>query len=241
MGLFTRNAGSSSFDWLLWYAERAKKAKDTDLRAFYAAGVVAPDTPIAEVPLIAMDMETTGLDHHKHAIISIGLVPFTLRRIHFGQRLYRVVHPPRPLVPKSVTFHRITHDEIARAPDLDAVLGELLTALAGRVPVVHYRGIERPFLDAGVMARRGEDLLFPVIDTMELEARRHRQSLSARLLRGLGRQPLSIRLDDSRDRYGLPSYQAHHALTDALATAELLQAQIATHYHPDTPLEELWV
>lgn len=229
------------FDWVTWFAERLEAGRDQAVRDFYAAGVASPDTPIASVPLVAMDMETTGLDHRKHAIVSIGLVPFTLRRIYFRDRRYHVVKPPRPLVEKSITFHRITHDEIAGAPDLDEVLEPILALMAGRIPVVHYRGIERPFLNAAVHARRGEELLFPVIDTMELEARMHRESLSARLLRGLGRAPLSIRLQDSRERYGLPVYQAHHALVDALATAELLQAQIVTHYSPDTPVSELWV
>jgi DNA polymerase III epsilon subunit-like protein len=32
----------------------------------------------------------------------------------------------------------------------------------------------------------------------------------------------------------LPRYQAHHALSDALATAELLQAQVAPHYSAAT-------
>jgi DNA polymerase-3 subunit epsilon len=36
-----------------------------------------------------------------------------------------------------------------------------------------------------------------------------------------------FRLDACRERYGLPDYQGHDALTDALATAELLLAQIA--------------
>ena len=31
------------------------------LRAFYAAGAVAGDTPLAEVPMVAIDVETTGL------------------------------------------------------------------------------------------------------------------------------------------------------------------------------------
>lgn len=87
----------------------------------------------------------------------------------------------------------------------------------------------------------GEQLHFPVIDTMELEARLHRgvnQPGWFARLRGV--KPTSIRLADSRLRYGLPHYQAHHALVDALATAELLQAQVATHYHPDIAIRELW-
>ncbi|QIK74585.1 hypothetical protein [Nocardioides piscis] len=37
----------------------------------------------------------------------------------------------------------------------------------------------------------------------------------------------SLRLDAARKRFGLPRYSAHHALTDAIAAAELLLAQVA--------------
>jgi len=50
----------------------------------------------------------------------------------------------------------------------------------------------------------------------------------------------SIRLADSRRRYGLPRYRPHHAMTDALSSAELLQAQVAHHFAPDTPIRDLW-
>jgi DNA polymerase-3 subunit epsilon len=80
-----------------------------------------------------------------------------------------------------------------------------------------------------------------VIDTMQLEARLHRgKKRPGWLARVLGKQAESIRLADSRLRYGLPLYQAHHALTDALATAELLQAQVTTHYSADVTVGELW-
>ncbi len=120
------------------------------------------------------------------------------------------------------------------------MLPELLEALAGRLVVVHFRHIERPFLDSAVQARLGEGILFPVIDTMSLEARLHRQSLWTRFRHRMRRPPVSIRLHNSRERYGLPAYQGHHALIDALATAELLQAQIAARYTLDTPMGELW-
>lgn len=190
--------------------------------------------------MVAMDMETTGMDSSLHAIVSIGLVPFDMARIRLAERRYWVVHPPRPLVRESVAFHHITHSEVEYAPDLKAVLPDLLEALAGRLVVVHFRHIERPFLDSAVLARLGEGILFPVIDTMSLEARLHRQSLWARFRRWMGRPPVSIRLHNSRERYGLPAYQGHHALIDALATAELLQAQVASRYRLDTPVGELW-
>ncbi|PMR77752.1 3'-5' exonuclease [Billgrantia endophytica] len=231
---------SSAADWPTYLEHRAAEARQPELARFFTAGCPEPDTPIAEAPLVALDLETTGLDVRRHAIVSIGLVPFTLRRIRLAERRYWVVRPSRPLSTQSITMHRITHSEIAEAPDLAEVLPELLDALAGRLVVVHFRHIERPFLNEAIKARLGEGLRFPVIDTMSLEARRHRLSTWARFRRWMRRPPVSIRLNDSRGRYGLPAYQGHHALLDALATAELLQAQIATHYLPQTPVGELW-
>ncbi|MCK2184884.1 3'-5' exonuclease [Halomonas getboli] len=227
-------------DWTSYLASRAELARDARLARFFAAGAPAPETPIGEAPLVALDMETTGLDARRNSIVSIGLVPFTLGRVLPGRSRYWIVRPRRTLSAESVTFHHITHADIAEAPELDDILGELLEALAGRLAVVHYRHIERPFLDVAVKARLGEGVVYPMIDTMSLEARIHRQSMVARFKRWIGHPPASIRLFDSRARYGLPPYQGHHALTDALATAELLQAQIAHHYSPETPVGTLW-
>ncbi|RRQ23574.1 3'-5' exonuclease [Guyparkeria sp. SCN-R1] len=226
--------------WPAFFADQSKRCQDPALRMFYAAGVPAPQSPIRDVPLVALDFETTGMDVHRHAIVSIGLVPFDLTRIRPSAGRYWVVRPQRPLDEASIRFHRITHAEVAHAPDLDEILDELLAELAGCLVVVHFRGIERPFLDAAVQARRGERCLFPLIDTMSIEAREVRQGGWNRLKGMLLGARTSIRLSDTRTRYGLPTYSAHHAKIDALATAELLQAQIARHYSPDTPVSELW-
>lgn len=229
---------AAPLDWAARFAELATSAKDPRLQAFYQAGCVAADTPLEQVPLLALDVETTGLDANQHAIVSLGLLPFNLQRIRCGEARYWVVKPASELSSESVTFHHITHSDIRHAPRLGQILDELLTVMAGKVMVVHYRSIERSFLDQAVREHLGEGLQFPVIDTMQLEARLHRQpNWWERLLR---RQPVSIRLADSRLRYNLPLYQAHHALTDALATAELLQAQVATRYAVDTPVGQLW-
>ena len=153
-----------------------------------------------------------------------------------------MVRPRIELNPESVVIHAITHARIASAPDLGDILDELLPALAGQVIVVHCREIERTFIDLALKARIGEGIEFPVIDTMELEARLHRRPPPGLLARLFRRRPapVSIRLADSRERYRLPRYRAHHALTDALATAELLQAQLSHRFTPDTPLRELW-
>ncbi|WP_322980097.1 3'-5' exonuclease [Pseudomonas sp. C11] len=227
-------------DWSQRFAELAASSQDERLRAYYAAGCIAADTPLADVPLVALDVETTGLDPHQHAIVSLGLVPMDLQRIRCAEARYWVVKPTRELSAESVTFHHITHSDVRHAPRLAHVLDELLEALAGKVVVAHYRNIERNFLDQALRQHLGEGLLFPIIDTMELEARVHPKRSISWWDRLRGRKRISIRLADSRLRYGLPLYSAHHALTDALACGELLQAQVATHYPAHTPVGAVW-
>lgn len=232
--------------WPALFNERAQLARDYRLERFYRAGAVAADTPLSQVPFVAMDFETTGLNLKKDAIVSIGVVPFTLQRIRCKDAKHWIVNPHKPMAEQAVVIHGITHSEVQAAPDLLLVLDELLAVLAGCVVVVHHKAIERGFLAAALQARLNEDIVFPVVDTMELEARLHRNQpqsvmgLLKNLLRLRGQQPASIRLADSRARYQLPFYQPHHALTDALATAELLQAQLAHHYQPETLISEIW-
>ena len=240
-GTLRREAKSTSLDWPSIFDELTAKTIDARLSRFYKAGTVNADTPLDQVPLLALDVETTGLDSQRDSIVSLGLVPFNLRRIRCGEAKYWVVKPVCELSSQSVTFHHITHSDIQDAPPLASVFDELLAAMAGKVVVVHYRRIERGFLDQAMRHLVGEGLHFPLIDTMQLEARLHRgKQQPGWLARLMGKKPVSIRLADSRLRYGLPLYQAHHALTDALATAELLQAQIATHYPVDVTVGELW-
>ncbi len=236
-----RHRAAAPPDWPTLFAQLAQSARDPRLARFYQAGTVSADTPLEQAPLLALDVETTGLDSRRDSIVSLGLVPFDLHRIRCREANYWVVKPACELSSQSVTFHHITHSDIQSAPRLDAVLEPLLTAMAGKIMVVHYRPIERGFLDQALRQLLGEGLQFPVIDTMQLEARLHPRKRQPGWLRQLLNKPsVSIRLADSRLRYGLPLYQAHHALTDAVATAELLQAQSASHYPASTAVGDLW-
>lgn len=227
--------------WPEQYQALASIASSPVLKAFYGAGCVPPQTSMSELSMVAVDFETTGMDPDQHSIVSIGLVPFTLNTIQLSAAKHWVVRPQLPLHQTSVTFHGITHSDINEAPDLSDILDEVFASLNGRIPVVHYRGIERPFLNVALQARLDEGIRFPVLDTMAIEAHLHPDRQPSTLKRLLGKKPVSIRLADSRRRYGLPHYAAHNALIDAIATAELLQAQIQHHFSPDTPVGDLWL
>lgn len=228
------------FDWCSRFAFLAKTSKYPALKAFYQQGVVAASTPITEVEMVALDFETTGLDPSRDSIVSVGLVPMKISGIRCNGAKHWIIKPETRLHSSSVVVHGITHTAIADAPDFSSIIDTLLASLQGKIVVVHHSPIERRFLHAELKRYLQEGIEFPVIDTMEIEARLNRRILKTFWDSLAGRQPTSIRLPDSRRRYHLPYYRQHNALTDALACGELLQAQCATHLSPNTPLGAVW-
>src|SRR5690606_9881498 len=124
-------------DWQQHFATLAAAARDPRLQAFYAQGAPAGDSPLHQVPMAALDVETTGLDPLQDGIVSIGIVPMTMTNIQSSMSRYWVVRPPVELTPESVTSHAITHAQIETAPTVETVLDEVLQAMAGRIIVVH--------------------------------------------------------------------------------------------------------
>lgn len=231
---------SEPIDWPERFRQQAISCQNPLLKYYYQSGIPSSGTPLSEIEFLAIDFETTGLNPQRDAIISIGLVPFTLNRIRCREARHWLLKPDVPLKSASVIIHQITHADLDSAPDLTKILQPLLEALSGKIPVVHYQAIERPFLDQALKKRLGEGIHFPLVDTLSLEARVHRRKPMSLWSQILGKKPVSMRLADSRARYNLPFYTPHHALTDAIATAELLMAQMADRYSPDTPIAELW-
>ena len=227
-------------DWQRYYQQQASVVEHQLLQQFYSAGMVPANTPLSQVPFVALDFETTGLNVDTNSIVSIGLVPFNLQVVFSSRARQWLVKPRFRLTDHSVTVHRITHSEVENAADLTQILPDFLPLLAGKVAVVHYKQIERAFLSAALQVRLGEGLLFPVVDTLELEARLHRAKPLSLWDKLRQRQQESLRLDASRNRYNLPPYRPHHATTDAIACAELLQAQVHHRFSVDTPISDLW-
>lgn len=227
-------------DWLNRYKQLLAGSRNQQLQSFYRQAITDGSLPIIDTPMVALDFETTGLNFVNDDIVSVGLVPFNLQRIYCRDSAHWLVQPRQKLHEESIVIHGITHSELDSAPDLKVILDQLLAALKGKIIVVHFGAIERHFLNKALLERLGEGIEFAVIDTMEIEKRalQARQGLLGRLF---NTKLASLRLPDTRLRYSLPTYNSHNALTDALATAELLQAQLQHHYRPNTPLSALWV
>jgi DNA polymerase-3 subunit epsilon len=180
-----------------------------------------PVMPFSRVDFLVVDVETTGLDPRRDHVLEVGWVPVTLGEVVLaGVRGTAVRLPPGADVGESAVLHGLTDDDLAAAPGLTDVLLELRTAVQGRVLVAHHAPIEIGFLDGAFRDGQADRAPLFVVDTMALQRRL--------LVRGHGEPPPgALRLDAARRRYGLPRYAAHRAATDAVATAELLLAQVA--------------
>jgi DNA polymerase-3 subunit epsilon len=239
--ILRRLLSSPRIDWHGKYHARAMRTQVGSLKTFYQHPLPPPNTPLRDVTFLAVDFETTGLDQANDEIITIGVVPFTLNRIYLNQAQHWLVKPRKILNESSVVIHGITHSDIQVAPDLTHFLDEILTTMQGKVMVAHYHSIERHFFNREIRTRLGEGVEFPIIDTMQLEQTVVEKTDGGLINRLKGKRKPSLRLGASRARYGLPVYPPHHALVDAIATAELLQAQICHHFDDQHPISTFWL
>lgn len=199
----------------VWEKRRATGA----LADFYEVPSPAGSTQLDELPVLAVDVEATGLDLASDRLLSIGWVPMDGRRIILSGAREVVISAvdDGDGVGQSATVHGLTDDMVdAGIPVADA-LAELLDALKGRAMLAHFATIEEDFLSAACRSAFGAGLVVPTLDTYALARRRmERESVHPR--------GEDLRLPRLRDRYGLPSYPPHRAVTDALACAELFLA-----------------
>jgi DNA polymerase-3 subunit epsilon len=175
-------------------------------------------TRFRELELLCLDVETTGLDARRDEIVSLGWVVIRAGRVDLSTAATFLVRPTGD-VGQSATIHGLTDSTVAKGGTLEAVLERLLESMAGRVLVVHHAGLDKTLLDRDCHRCYGAPLLVPVVDTLAVERRSRRR-------RQVTTPDGSLRLADLRREYGLPRYAAHDAMTDALATAELLLAMV---------------
>ncbi len=190
------------------------------LRDYLATPFVPRHTPCSAVGYVALDLETTGLDPQHDEILSVGLVCLDGLRIDLATACHWYVLPTRAIPEQSAVIHRITDDRAAQGEPISAVMARLLPLLAGRVLIAHHARIEQGFLAHGCRRLYGGEFIIPTVDTQLVEKRWLEQRM----------RPYSandLRLAQLRNRYNLPRYRAHNALSDALACAELFIAQVA--------------
>lgn len=197
-----------------------KKAPEGPLKDYLSVPLPAMTCPISEVPLLALDFETTGLNPKVDHILSAGYLTVEQDEIILGSSHHAIIDTEGALKEENVVIHQITDDKKASGQSLEQTVSDLLDALSGKVMLVHFADIERRFLNDACMRLYGIAPIYPIIDTFMLAKRRLD-------MKSAGYDPSELRLSKLRQSAKLPRYSAHNALTDAIATAELLFAEIA--------------
>ena len=170
----------------------------------------------------ALDVETSGLDPRRDQILAVGMVPVRGGAVRCREAFYSLVRPPSPAaVPLwGLKAHHIRPVELRDAPPLAEVLREVDRRLRGGALLVHHAAVDVAFLRRAYRALGWPWPAPRVVDTARLLERLARR----RALLEPYRAPPPLDLAGARAYLGLPPYPQHHALVDALATAELFLA-----------------
>jgi DNA polymerase III epsilon subunit family exonuclease len=174
-----------------------------------APGPIADDTPLAALPMLVLDTETTGLDVKDDRVVSIGAVRMVGGRVFRHVTFHQLCTPGRPIPPAATKIHHITDADVANAPKFAEVWGNCQPLLEGTVMV----GYNIPF------------------DIAMLRHECRRAGLSWQEPRFLDILLLAVALiDDLRNDnlegltayLGVDVHDRHNALGDSLMEAETL-------------------
>ncbi len=220
-------------NWISGYEAKRKKllkkVPSGPLHDFLSVPFPALDTPMAKLPILAVDFETTGLDSKADKLLSVGFVFLDQTQIKLNTSYHQIIKTKEQLEESNVIIHQITDDQKEQGQPLNVVVERLLEALAGKVMLVHFARIERQFLQQACLELYGFAPEFPIIDTLVIAKRQLDK-------RDVAYDPSELRLSSLRNKYELPDHHGHDALNDAIATAELLLAQMASKNKKDKVL-----
>jgi DNA polymerase III epsilon subunit family exonuclease len=162
------------------------------------------DSPLHLVNFVSVDVETTGLDPRRDAIIEIGAV-----RVRGGaivDEFETLVACDRAIPHDAWRVHRISADMLVGRPPPARAIRMLLSFIGDGVPVEHsWKAFDVAFLENAL----GQPLAPVCINTCTLSRRLfpfHRKHS----------------LEECCRRHSITNQQAHRALSDARATAQLL-------------------
>jgi DNA polymerase III epsilon subunit family exonuclease len=163
---------------------------------------------VDEAEFRVLDLEVTGSDPHKNAIIDLAV--FGVRGGRVRPLLSTLVDPKIPI---PLTIQRLTGIDasmVQGAPHFEDVLEPLLEALEGGVFVAHNASFDYNFLKTWIERVTGKRFTQPHLCTVKLSHLLLDPNTKSRKLHNLARQ------------FGIPLQNRHRAHDDAHATALIL-------------------
>lgn len=158
---------------------------------------------------VALDLETTGLDPRRDAMVSIAAIPFVESVPQSGY--VTLVDPGRPIPPASTAIHGLTDAMVHGAPRLPHVLAELDAVVASASLVGYNVGFDLAIIGRERRARGLPRLRNRALDTRLLASALHPEWRDTSL------EQLAARL-------GVPVVARHTAEGDALTAGRIFWA-----------------
>jgi DNA polymerase-3 subunit epsilon len=173
------------------------------------------DTPLHDLPFVAIDVEATGLDPNDDRVIEVACVVFAGGEV---ERHGWLINPGRPISEEARAVHNISDDDVREAPAFAQVAAQILAALGRGVPLAYNAEFDRAFLMAEFnrlggertdvpALRKGVDWLDPLTWARELQQAEKSKSLSS-----------------VAERLGIEAGTAHRAVDDAHTAGRVLHA-----------------
>jgi len=169
-------------------------------------------TPLSEVTFVVLDVETTGGSPATSSLTEVAAA-----RYRGGELLgtfQTFVRPDERIPPFITALTGISDDMVADAPSVGAMLPWFLEFLGGAVIVGHNVRFDLSFLDHALVSTGRDRLDNATVDTL---------ALARRLVRDM---VPNCKLGTLAAVLRLPHQPSHRALTDVLATGDLLHAML---------------
>ena len=173
----------------------------------------AATTRLEELPIAALDLETTGLDPRQDRVVAAGAVRMHGVRIYRHLTLDRLVDPGRPVPRAAARVHGITTAMLAGAPKFAEVWPEIEALIRGVVVIGHNIAF-----DLTLLACEAERAGIAWHDPPSLD--------TALLAAALEPQMSDLNLEAVAQRFGIPVEGRHTALGDALLSAEIFARMV---------------
>lgn len=165
---------------------------------------------LSQSRLIVLDLETTGLNPFKDEVISIGAVAINKGVIHLNDQFDLILRRPDLDISETVLIHGIGPEALTRGHETEDALLHLLEWMNGDPILAYHSAFDQRFLEKALRNHLGYKVSHIWMDVADLLP----ASFPDTKTRGKS-------LDDWADAFGLEVSARHHALADAMATAEL--------------------
>jgi DNA polymerase III epsilon subunit-like protein/CBS domain-containing protein len=173
----------------------------------------ASHTMLSALPIIVLDLETTGLDVRRDRIVQVGAVAMLGPRILDTSRLEQIIDPGIPISASATRIHGLSDADVAGAPRFAAYAETLRAVISGCAVVGHNIAF-----DVAVLRHEAARAGIPWTDP---------PALDVALLAGALEPSLpDLGLENVTRLLGITIRRRHRALGDALAAAEVFAALV---------------